>query len=310
MSTDIEQELRGAMERFTGGVRIPPGLAGQAYRHQQKRRVTTRAVAAAGTAAVLAAGGVAVAGAAGAFGSASPSAAQATYTAYVVGHVEHALAAPSQAGRVQSVRTTFPAGTAVQPTGVASMQVSSRPGSPWQAGSLQDLRYHGRGLVSAFTASGQRVFDLGTTLSASSLTSTTVDYLNRTWWPAEISGLPPRPGPGPAASCGPQIQMRVGTGWAQFIQIQLKCGEFTVAGRQQVDGVNAIKIVSKQGTDTFWVSPKSYLPVRLITSLGGVRQQSDFRWLAPTPANLAPLKVTVPAGFKQVPPPWQQATAG
>ena len=75
------------------------------------------------------------------------------------------------------------------------MQVQSRPGSPWQAGSLQDLRYHGRGRVSAFTASGRRVFDLGTTLSYSSLTSTTVDYLNQTWWPARISGLPPRPGP-------------------------------------------------------------------------------------------------------------------
>jgi hypothetical protein len=309
MSTDIEQELRGAMERFTGGVRIPPGLAVKAYRQQQKRRGTTRAVAAAGTAAIVA-GGVAVAGAAGAFGSASPSPAQATYTAYVVNHVERALTAPSQAKLVQSVRTTFPAGTAVQPTGVASMQVWSRPGSPWQAGLLQDLRYHGRGRVSAFTASGRRVFDLGTTLSYSSLASTTVDYLNRTWWPAGISGLPPRPGPGPEASCGPQIEMRVGTGWAEFIQIQLKCGEFTVAGREQVDGVNAIKIVSKQGTDTFWVSPESYLPVRLITSLGGVRQRSDFQWLAPTPANLAPLEVAAPAGFKQVPPPWQKATTG
>ena len=104
--------------------------------------------------------------------------------------------------------------------------------------------------------------------------------------------------------------MRVGTGWPDFIRTQLKCGEFTVAGRQQVDGVNAIKITSKQGLDTFWVSPRSYLPVRLITRLGGVRQQSDFQWLAPTPANLAQLKVTVPAGFKQVAPPWQKAKTG
>ena len=47
MSMDIEQELHGAMERFTRDVRVPPGLAVKAYRHQQKRRVTTRAVAAA-----------------------------------------------------------------------------------------------------------------------------------------------------------------------------------------------------------------------------------------------------------------------
>jgi hypothetical protein len=309
MSTELEQQLRGAMERFTSDVRMPPGLALKAYRHRQKRRMTGR-VAAAGCAATAVAGSLAIAGAAGAFGSAGGQPVQTAYTAYVVSHVQHALGARSQANLVQSSRTTFSAGTAVQPYGAASLQVSSRPGSPWQTGSLQDLRYHGRGRVSAFTASGQPVFDLGTTLGSSSLASVTVDYLNRTWWPAGISGLPPRPGPGPGASCGPQIQMRVGTGWAEFIRLQLKCGEFTVAGRQQLDGVNAIKIVSKQRTETFWVSPKSYLPVRLITSLGGVRQQSDFRWLAPTPANLAPLKVTVPAGFKQVPPPWQKAATG
>ena len=71
MSTDLEQQLRGAMERFTSDVRVPPGLALKAHRHQQKRRMTARAVAAAGTATVVA-GSLAVAGAAGAFGSASP----------------------------------------------------------------------------------------------------------------------------------------------------------------------------------------------------------------------------------------------
>ena len=65
MSTQLEQQLHGAMERFTDGVRVPPGLALKAYRHQQKRRVTTRAVTAAGTATVLTAGALAAAGAAG-----------------------------------------------------------------------------------------------------------------------------------------------------------------------------------------------------------------------------------------------------
>jgi hypothetical protein len=305
MSTELEERLRGAMERFTGDVRVPPGLAVRAYRHQQKRRATTRVVTAAGTAAVLAAGGVAVAGVTGAFGTAGLH--QATSTAYVVSHVEHALAAPRQASLLQFTRTTFPAGTAVQPDGVASMNVASRPGSPWQARYLENRRYHGRSRVSAFTAGGQRVFDLGVTLRDGSLTSVTVAYGSQAWWRAGISGLPARPGSGPGVSCGPQIRMRVGTGWPDFIRTQLKCGEFTVAGRQRVDGVNAIKITSKQGLDTFWVSPRSYLPVRLITSLGGVRQQSDFRWLAPAPASLAQLKVTVPAGFKQVAPPWQKA---
>jgi hypothetical protein len=47
MSTELEQQLRAAMERFTDDVRVPPRLAVKAYRHQQKRRMTTRAVAAA-----------------------------------------------------------------------------------------------------------------------------------------------------------------------------------------------------------------------------------------------------------------------
>jgi hypothetical protein len=87
MSTELEQQLRGAMERFTEDVRLLPGLAVKAQRHQQKRRMTTRAVAAAGTAAAVAAA-VAVAGAAGAFGSASRPPVQTAYTAYVISHVE------------------------------------------------------------------------------------------------------------------------------------------------------------------------------------------------------------------------------
>ena len=33
------------------------------------------------------------------------------------------------------------------------------------------------------------------------------------------------------------------------------------------------------------------------------QQRTEFQWLSPTQANLAQLKVTVPAGLKQVPPP-------
>ena len=45
MSADLEQQLRGAMERFTSDVRVPPGLALKAYRHRQKRRTTGRVAA-------------------------------------------------------------------------------------------------------------------------------------------------------------------------------------------------------------------------------------------------------------------------
>ncbi len=85
--------------------------------------------------------------------------------------------------------------------------------------------------------------------------------------------------------------------WRQIIQAGLKCGMFTVAGRQWVDGVDAIKLTGHKpaaGT-TIWVDPSSYLPVRLTgrvqLNTGGNEKQDatltiDFRWLPPTRANL------------------------
>jgi len=88
-----------------------------------------------------------------------------------------------------------------------------------------------------------------------------------------------------------------------------------VAGRQWVDGVHAIKIVSVapvRGSQTFWVDPATYLPVRAVWAAAWARSPGhgkhvlrltgDFRWLAPTKAHLAALHVTVPSGFRQLHP--------
>jgi len=186
MNTQLEEQLHGAMERFTDGVRVPPGLALKAYRHQQNRRLTTHAVTAAGTATVLTAGALAAAGAAGAFGTASGHPVPATYTAYVISHVEHALAPPRIGSLVEADRTVFRPGATLQP------------------------------------------------------------------FPDALVG-----------SAG-------------------GAGAGAVGGRF-----------------TSWVNPVNYLPVR--ASL--VQRQTDFHWLAATPAHLAQLKVAVPAGFRQVPAP-------
>ena len=47
--------------------------------------------------------------------------------------------------------------------------------------------------------------------------------------------------------------------------------------------------------------PATYLPIQL--NIGPLR--ISFQWLPATPANLARLKVPVPADFQQVPPPAQ-----
>ena len=304
MSTDIEQELRGAMERFTAGVRVPPGLAVKAYRHQQKRRVTTRAVAAAGTAAVLAAGGVAAAGAAGAFGSASPSPAQATYTAYVVRHVERALGSPGMNNLLERDRTVYTAGFSLQPMTTGLIGSPSGPGgrSFWPVGSALSLSYRNTTKFSAFSAAGRPVFDLGLSTAHRTVSATAVLYRNQTWWSSAPGiRLPARFGGPTGCVRGHLIVLRrgQGNGWPGFIRSQLACGAYTVVGRQMVGGVDAIKITGASGAFTFWVNPATYLPVQMAMP----QQRTEFQWLSPTQANLAQLKVTVPAGYKQVPAP-------
>jgi hypothetical protein len=298
MSTELEQQLRGAMERFTEDVRLLPGLAVKAQRHQQKRRMTTRAVAAAGTAAAVAAA-VAVAGAAGAFGSASHPPVRTAYTVYVISHVEHALAAPRLGNLVEADRTVYPPGSTLQPFpyDLLGTEGGAAVSAQWDVGYTLRWIYHGSISFSSFRASGQRVFDWGMTPAHG---NTTVIYGNRTWWTAPAPGGQ-RGGGSPSCIQGRLISLGrgAGNGWPAFIRSQLACGAYTVAGRQVIGGVNTIKITGASGQFTFWVDPGTYLPVQM--TMG--QKQTEFHWLAPTPAHLAKLKVTVPAGFKHVPAP-------
>jgi len=300
MSTDLEQQLRGAMERFTGDVRVPPGLALKAYRHRQRRRMTGRVAAAAGTATVVA-GGLAIAGAAGAFGSASHAPVQTAYTAYVITRVEHALAAPRIGNLVEADRTVYPPDRTLQPFahGLLGTEGGAGSSSPWRAGYTLGWMYRGSMELSSFMASGQRVFDWAMTPANG---TTAVIYGNDTWWTAPAPGGQGGGGPAPGCIRGSQIDLGgggAGNGWPAFIRSQLACGAYTVAGRQVVDGISTIKITGDSGQFTFWVDPATYLPVQM--TMG--QKRTEFHWLAPTPANLAKLKVTVPAGFRQVPAP-------
>jgi hypothetical protein len=53
---------------------------------------------------------------------------------------------------------------------------------------------------------------------------------------------------------------------------------------------------------TLWVNATTFLPVRVTVSgwLIPGRTTTDFGWLKPTPANLAMLRVKVPAGLHEV----------
>jgi len=307
MNTDLEQRLRADMEQATQGVRVPPGLALKAYRHQHRRTMTTRAVTAAGTAAVLAAVTLTVAGVTGAFGRPA-SGPQTRYAAYVLSRVVRALSGPGMNNVIARTRTVYPAGVTLQPAPDGLNGLGGPGGGPARGGEYEVLwaSLHTTKLY-AFTATAHRVFDERFTTGNGSVTTTVVSYPSHTWWTARS----PRPAvTGPAsAGCLPGGGIRLAGGrnaWPDFIRSQLACGAYIVAGRHAVGGVDALEITGNSGHLTLWVNAATYLPMRLET--GGL--QTDFQWLPGTPAHLAMLDMRVPAGFHQVPPPHEGASGG
>lgn len=294
----LEQRLRHDMEHATQGVRVPPGLALKAHRHLHKRTMTTRAVIA-GAAAVLMAGTLTVAGATGAF-SRPAGGRQVQTTAYVISRVEHALSAPGMTNVIAYTDTVYPAGITLQAM-PGGLNASGGPGGGSTQRGESELLWASLHTtkLSAFTATGQRVFDERITIRNGSLVTTVVNYTSHTWWTTQSGRPAARPG---SASCMPGGGIRLNGGrnaWPDFISAQLACGAYTVAGRQAVGGVDALKITASSGNLTLWVNPTTYLPMQL--EAGGL--QTDFQWLSPTPAGLAMLNMPVPAGFHRVPPP-------
>jgi len=271
------------------------------------RRPALRAVA--GVAAALTAGAVALAAVvvAGARHNGMDT------TAYVVQRVDRALSAAGPAAIAQmTVKTGRMRGGATATT------------------TTEEWSYGGRWRWVVSSPAGHPVYDEG---SGTSSVYTLVSYRTRTWarqpWPgrpvAQVSG--PRscqtvdadilvlfraglPGAGFSASSLPA---------ARALRTAISCGTLAVAGRQRVDGIEAIELTSRPDSpvsETIWVSPGTYLPVRVVVrSVPGqpVLLTADISWLPPTAQNLARLTVPIPAavpggpvgvslaGFRRVP---------
>ena len=300
MSINFEERLRADMGQVE--VHLPPGLARTAHRrYRQGRRRNALAVAATGTAAAVAGTTAGLALTSGGAGTAPVET-----TAYVVNRVSSALAGTNAIGYATS-RFSGP--------GVPTPM--SGPTDSWQFG--------GQSRHLSVTAAGKPSFDVSLRAEGRSSVLTEVDYQNRTWTRADIPAdelLTPTEG---NSLCSGEVLTLFGADsksaadWRRIIETGLKCGAFTVAGRQWVDGVDAIKLAGHKTVpdSTLWVDPSSYLPVRLVTQLRrqptgnepgiGAAKESpdqtltiDFRWLPPTKANLAKLTAPIPAGFQKV----------
>jgi hypothetical protein len=295
MNTNLEDRLRADMARFTRDVRVPPGLALKACRRGRRRRVRRRVAIAAGITAVLAAGAVTAAGIAGAFVSAAAWPIQTT--AYVIKQVNSALSTAGAANMIYVTRTVYTPVDRFEPLlehfFAGPPEVSL--GSAWNVAVTVTWQYHSTAKDSAYGPDGQHVYDAEVSSGPDTDVETAVLYNRGTWWTGSW--------PIPSLKVRQNIERRLARidagGPAARIRHALSAGFYKLAGRQVVDGIDAIKLTTGGKYPlTLWVDPATFLPVRFDAS--GI--QDDYQWLAPTPANLALLDEPIPPGFRQVPP--------
>jgi hypothetical protein len=295
MSIDFEDQLRADMGRVQVSVR--PGLAREAHRrHTRSRHRTALAVAATGTAAAVAGATAGVA-----LTSRTPAGTPVETTAYVVSHVTSALNTTNAIGYATSAFSG--------PALTTKFRVMAVGRVEWDYGDRT------RELVE--TRAGQPLSDTSTGPQGKGWRVLSVSYIDRTWSVATLPhDQPPRPTGGDNLCDNGVLalfdtQLKTAADWKHIITSGLACGAFTTDGRQRVDGVDAIRLISHHVAPqtTIWVNPVSYLPVRLTNQVhvisGSTWKQTvatittDFRWLPPTRANLKDLTAPIPAGFRE-----------
>jgi hypothetical protein len=90
----------------------------------------------------------------------------------------------------------------------------------------------------------------------------------------------------------------------QELRESITDGKLGPVRKTKLNGRTVLEVTSyskKVGTQTWWVDPVTYRPVRTLNTDAGFSYQVDYAFLPPTPANIAQLKVTIPAGFIRTP---------
>jgi hypothetical protein len=327
MNTDVEDLLREGMERFTRELRAPAGLLDRVAR-RRRRSLALRSVY--GMTGALAAAAVALVAVVvpGAGGGAPALAA-----AYVVKRVNSALSAAEPGDIAQMTITTrgsvlgyatgattaedwsygdqwrsvtySPAGKPVYDEGFSSSSVYtfvSYLSRAW-------ARERGLGRPLGLAQFGARTFESGLGLarlsaapwlSPSAPAGAGARACDPQFPVVQLLFEPGLPGIGFTASSPPATAARA-------LRTAVTCGYLRAAGSQRVNGIESTKLTSHPDSliaETIWVSPATYLPVRVtISSAFGPPSReltADITWLQPTKPNLARLAVPVPAGFRHV----------
>jgi hypothetical protein len=117
-----------------------------------------------------------------------------------------------------------------------------------------------------------------------------VEYGNRTW-----------------SDTTAPVAVQTETGDLQALRESIVNGKLTVVRKTVIDGQTVLELTTRSkdsrtgSMETWWVSPATWLPVRTLTVSSAVSIKVDYGFLPPTPANIAKVKVTIPAGFTRTP---------
>jgi hypothetical protein len=297
MNTDVEDLLREGMARFTADLQAPAGMVRRAEQRRRRRLAQRSVVSVAALAAcALVLVSVLLPGA-HYNGTHRPL----VDMAYVTKRVDGALRAAGPAAIAHMTVTTNALGGTT---------------------TSEEWSYGDRWRSVVYSSARQPVFDEGGTPS----TFTLVNYSARTWARARGVGgqAAPAPASGPSGCLGaavalsfmfrpgmPAIGLPASSPPASVVKLlrtAISCGTLTEAGHQRVDGIEATELTSSFRSlisETIWISPTTYLPVRVIirSAPGSPVSQhtADITWLKPTAQNRAELTVPIPAGFRRVP---------
>lgn len=331
MNMHMEDLLREGMARFTEEVPVPRGLAHRAAR-VCRRRMAIRAAVAAGTAAVTAAVVIAVTGLGAGAGTGGVTSARTT--AYVIGRVEHALAAENFVIQGQATGTdTFSVhGHRVRSSNEPTSSWTYRNGwrmEEFTGSSCGHARPNG---VCTNRGGSEPYIAQGTALIGGRLLTAYVTYYDHRY---SLSPLVHSH----QGACSVTAQLGLGgpavaiLDWPAFIKAMLRCNAATVTGHVRIGGVQTIVISGLVNVPlskgyaryvrearmrvryALYVDSATYLPVRAYGSTqtyGGAAGPTgnayvtNVRWLPPTQANIAKALVTIPPGYRQVSSPASQ----
>jgi hypothetical protein len=297
MNSNVEELLAEELHRQADSVQWPSDVLDGALRRHRRRRIRRQVgmpVLAAGVAAAVAVSVAMIAP----HPSASPARGQSVETAaYILGRAKSAIAAAS----------------------ADVLEVRSQSGDEWSITSWVAPNNDIVRLDTRLVRGGH------TTFYAESSKTVIVDYQTMSWWSVKL-----RLARGLSVTQRERVQYRhdlrlipallafqmnasdnggpkLTLPTTAVIRSELADGEFRLVGTETSGGQRLLElrgtyshaaVTEHYQALTMWVNAATYLPVRSVAAgFGTQRLVSEFTWLAPTAANLALLKPTIPAGF-------------